>query len=345
MKLRKSQKLGILKRLLAIQAEDDDALTEIIHLLIKEFKASACSLNLISNIFKKKVYYLAEKYIELEDELFDIKTVPFNLVVKKLEPVIIKDYLKEENDSTIMNFLEAKSFVGFPIVSGRSGILGVLSLFSSKKSHYKSKTLDMIELFANRIGLTIEKMILEGRIKKLQEDLAKITFIDDLTGIYKRSILVSQLEEELRRAKRYQRPLSCVLMEIDNWQDVLRKYGHDVSAHLLKEASNILKSSIRGIDKIYRYKMNSFFIVFPETGMEDTFTIVERIRYYIENYEFNIEGFDDKFDGALPKAVQLNISIGLSSYPNEHVNSTYELIKLTDKFLAESKVAPQDSMN
>ncbi len=122
--------------------------------------------------------------------------------------------------------------------------------------------------------------------KKLEQDLIVAATIDKLTQIYNRRKLEAIIETEIERAKRYNRPLSLIMLDIDDFKRVNDTYGHQVGDNVLKELANILKNNIRVSDTAGRWGGEEFMIVVPETAANNAWELAEKIRNLIASSSF-----------------------------------------------------------
>ncbi|MBW1939178.1 MAG: GGDEF domain-containing protein, partial [Deltaproteobacteria bacterium] len=104
----------------------------------------------------------------------------------------------------------------------------------------------------------IEKEFVEhaGFIKDLQEKLR----IDHLTGLNNRGALETDLKKEIAKARRYQFPLSIIMIDLDHFKDVNDIYGYQIGNNVLQKLADILRNTAREIDGIYRYGGENFVV-------------------------------------------------------------------------------------
>jgi len=132
---------------------------------------------------------------------------------------------------------------------------------------------------------------LEGRVltrtkelETLTQQLRDLSNTDQLTGLHNRRHLDSSLLEEWERGKRYQRPLSVILIDIDHFKSVNDTYGHPVGDDCLQEVAGRIKSGVRWpTDFAARYGGEEFCIILPETELDGAMTVAERIRDLIHS--------------------------------------------------------------
>lgn len=114
----------------------------------------------------------------------------------------------------------------------------------------------------------------------------ELALIDKLTGLFNRSEFMKRLDREIARLKRFKRPLSVVMIDLDDFKQYNDEYGHQEGDYLLKEAANIFKYSVREIDTVGRYGGEEFILILPETNEENSMNVCERIRRTLEQRKF-----------------------------------------------------------
>ncbi|WP_170145623.1 GGDEF domain-containing protein [Hydrogenothermus marinus] len=130
--------------------------------------------------------------------------------------------------------------------------------------------------------------------------LYEVANFDTLTNVYNRRKLYEILEYEIEKVKRYKRPLSLMIIDIDDFKKINDTYGHNFGDEILKEVAKILKSNIRKIDYVGRLGGEEFLVILPETTKEEAFFVGEKLRSAVERY----------FEANYGK--KLTISIGIS---------------------------------
>lgn len=138
---------------------------------------------------------------------------------------------------------------------------------------------------------------------------------DSLTGAYNRKFFFDKLKDELERAKRYKRPMSLVLLDIDNFKKINDKYGHPFGDKVLKEVSNLVMSKGRSTDYFARVGGEEFAIILPETDVRGAEKVCERLRKAIEALKLKANGED----------VNVTVSFGVTqAKETDTVDSLYE---------------------
>lgn len=130
---------------------------------------------------------------------------------------------------------------------------------------------------------------LEKKNTELSEALATIKKMmnsDPLTGISNRRAFQRALKREISFAKRYELPLSFVMIDIDYFKMINDTYGHKVGDYVLKKFTMIIKNSIRQEDFFARFGGEEFILLLPNTKIDSALEVSERLRQKIEKTRF-----------------------------------------------------------
>ncbi len=230
---------------------------------------------------------------------------------------------------TVNNFTGRKDYVPLspssrslmivPMTS-HGQINGVLLAEASTVEFFKARDLQMLSAVARSAGLALENAELHRKTEEL-------TIVDELTGIYNYRYFVQKLQEEKRRALRYDLPLSLILVDIDWFKKLNDSYGHEIGNEVLKQLANVIRRCIRDVDIFSRYGGEEFVIILPQTPRGEASHIGERIRSQVEQ-EIISTGNGSK--------VKITVSVGVSSFP-ENGKSHEELVSVADQALYRAK--------
>lgn len=155
-----------------------------------------------------------------------------------------------------------------------------------------------------------------------KKEIERLATIDKLTGIYNRRKLDEYMISELERAKRYNKPLSLMIIDIDHFKQINDTFGHLIGDEALVALSAILTKNIRKSDILARYGGEEFVVLCPETNTEAIFLLAEKLRICVEKYNFS-------------QVKHITISIGIAQYNHENIKE--ELFERADKALYEAK--------
>ena len=161
-----------------------------------------------------------------------------------------------------------------------------------------------------------------------QQKAHKEAITDGLTKLYNHRFFVNQLTQEMERSRRYQNPLSLLMIDIDNFKNYNDTNGHPAGDTVLENVARLFLKTVRKTDYVTRYGGEEFAIILPETPLINAELVAEKLRRTIEKFPFENEE-------AQPEG-NLTISVGVAEQSKEL--SSYEdfLIK-ADEALYKSK--------
>lgn len=129
-----------------------------------------------------------------------------------------------------------------------------------------------------------------SELENKNEELARLSATDALTGLFNRLKLDDAFALEIRRAERYSHPLSVVLVDIDHFKAVNDNHGHLVGDEVLTRFANLLRRYVREIDIAGRWGGEEFMVICPETDIVGAVTLAEHLRAEIGGYPFPAVG-------------------------------------------------------
>jgi diguanylate cyclase (GGDEF)-like protein len=158
--------------------------------------------------------------------------------------------------------------------------------------------------------------------KRIEQKLRELSEIDPLTAIYNRRKLFERLGFEVEKAKRYGRPLSLLMFDLDHFKRVNDKFGHNIGDAVLKTTANIVSGVIRNADIFARYGGEEFIIVSPETDITGAAALAEKIRSAVEQCLYPIAG-------------RITVSLGVAELSCNETDAV--LVKRADEALYAAK--------
>jgi diguanylate cyclase (GGDEF)-like protein len=151
--------------------------------------------------------------------------------------------------------------------------------------------------------------------------------MDDLTGLYNHRYLEQAIDREIKRAQRYDSSFCLLFIDLDDFKPINDKYGHLAGSQVLREVAQILKSTLRDVDLVFRYGGDEFVILLIESDARNGLKTAQRIRERIQFTGFSVGG------GA---TAHVTASIGVAAFP-EHAQEKERLLALADECMYESK--------
>ena len=110
------------------------------------------------------------------------------------------------------------------------------------------------------------------------DDAFRRASIDPLTGLYNRQYILDAIEKDIRRARRFGTPLSCLMLDLDGFKELNENYGHLEGDSILLGAAAAIADSVREIDIAARYGGDEFCILAPATPLDGAMLLAERLR-------------------------------------------------------------------
>lgn len=173
--------------------------------------------------------------------------------------------------------------------------------------------------------------LVEGSLVLCSEDelaqIAEVALRDGLTGLFDQASFRERLRRELRRAQRYDSPVSVLLVDIDHFKRINDTHGHPVGDRVLADLGELLRVSLRDADIAARYGGEEFALCLPETDPVEAQRLGDRLR--------------DQVKARFPDTPRVTISVGVASYP-EDGDQTQTLIERADAALYHAKRSGRD---
>ena len=207
-----------------------------------------------------------------------------------------------------------RSVLMVPVIL-RGEPIGIVAAINKKDGSFDSNDEDLILNLAFHSALAIEKV-------KFHEEILRMASTDGLTGLNNHRTFQERLEQEIERARRFDVPLSLLMMEIDQFKKFNDTYGHTNGDEVLKVIAKILKDNVRNIDFVARYGGEEFAVILPQVNLEGALVVAERIRKAAEDYELNLDGQRER----------VTLSVGVATYPDD-ASTREELVDHADKAL------------
>jgi diguanylate cyclase (GGDEF)-like protein len=162
--------------------------------------------------------------------------------------------------------------------------------------------------------------------------LKEFSFKDEVTGLYNRRFFSIRLEEEVSRYRRFDHPVSVVLMDLDRFKAVNDDLGHSAGDETLRGFADILLKHSRGINVICRYGGDEFAVLLVETSKVGARRYADRIRDVLPAYRFG-------------HGRRVTASFGIASLPEDVAPSPDELIRAADEALYAAKRAGKNRVS
>lgn len=178
-------------------------------------------------------------------------------------------------------------------------------------------------------NLLTSERLLEEQVKQRTEELLEknreleqLSITDQLTGIFNRLKLHQLLNSEIERSKRYNTPLSLLLLDVDHFKGINDNHGHPAGDSVLVEVAALLKQHSRSSDSVGRWGGEEFIVICTETHLDGAAQLAESLRATIASHRFTVDR-------------QITVSIGITSVHTD--DSLESLIERVDRALYQAK--------
>jgi len=249
-------------------------------------------------------------------------------------PIVLTDWMMPEMDGVqLCRAIREEVSTGYVFIfmlTARGSTDDLVEGLEAGADDYLTKPFNRAELIA-RLKTATRILELERSLKEANEEIRILSITDSLTGSYNRTYMNQNLPKEVRRATRYNRPISLVMVDIDHFKRVNDTYGHQAGDQVLKGLVETITASVRsGIDWVARYGGEEFLVVFPETEFQKAMGLAERLRRDVSDMKIQIKG----------DTIQVTASFGVSGFspstsPKEISHEA--VINLADQALYQAK--------
>lgn len=241
------------------------------------------------------------------------------------EPIMVKDVTQNQHYVSIDGRTRSELAVPLKI---KQQVVGVLNVESDNVNAFDQVDLRLLTTLASQVAVALENA-------RLYEETELLAVTDGLTGLNNHRFFQSFFERELNRARRYNHPLSLIMIDIDHFKKINDTLGHPVGDVVLQNVARILHDQARDVDLAARYGGEEFMLVLPETRKAEAQMLAERIRKAVEG---------NRFDDEITKAIgRVTISLGVSGFP-EDGSEKNEIIDKVDKALYRAKAGGRNQV-
>jgi len=232
-------------------------------------------------------------------------------------PIVIRDAQNDPRYAELGGTKYTRGWLGAPLLV-RGELIGFLTVDNIHPDAYGEAEINMAWTFAQTAAIAIDNA-------RLFKQVHQLAITDPLTGIFNRRHFFELASREFERARRFSRPLTLVMCDIDHFKLVNDTYGHLIGDQVLHMVAERFKRHLREVDLLGRYGGEEFVALLTEVDCGRGQDVGERLRGAIEAPAFHVED----------QAVSVSISVGVADItdcPNLEI-----LLDRADQALYEAK--------
>lgn len=173
------------------------------------------------------------------------------------------------------------------------------------------------------------------RMEEANRQLVESAISDPLTGLGNRRAFDDRLSEEVARTRRYGKPVSLLMLDIDGFKQINDAHGHPVGDDVLCAVARIMLQHVRETDIAVRYGGDEFALILPETDKTHAYAVAEKLRVAIADASYP--------HANTLSAPSVSVSIGISTATGPKVNAV-GLLEEADRALYAAKQAGRDQV-
>jgi diguanylate cyclase (GGDEF)-like protein len=209
-----------------------------------------------------------------------------------------------------------------PLLAGKRLVAALILGEKRRATAYTREEIELLGLVAHHCAVAFDRARLE-----------RSATYEGLTGLLRREAVLDFLAREIARARRYQRPLSVALADIDHFKRINDRYGHLQGDRVLQQVAQAINARVRRSDAVGRYGGEEFLLVFPETGLADATSRADQLRSTVEQLQL-------ADDDEAPIKVCISVGVAeLGAAPDEIARAVSDLLLRADRGLYRAKQA------
>ena len=219
-----------------------------------------------------------------------------------------------------------------PIVLNDPSIGSLFLRAVRARQGFSAREISFCEIVAEAASNALERSHLFESIQRANERLERLAITDGLTGLYNHRPFRERLEDEFFRARRYHLPMSCLILDVDDFKLINDTHGHLAGDKVLREIGERIQRAVRKSDFVARYGGEEFVVLMPQTAVKGAVTEAERLLTELRKLAYP----------GLPKTEAVTVSIGVTVLDHENMLDCEALIRAADSALYEAKRQGKD---
>ena len=210
------------------------------------------------------------------------------------------------------------------VLTAINDIEGKVRGIEAGANDYLTKPFKLFEL-QTRLKAAIEGASSRRQLEDVQAELAELKDVDPIVGAGTYAQLRASLDYEMNRARRYARPLACVVLAVLDADDRAREIGAGGAARLQVLTTTRLRKILRRVDRLFRLDMDEYLALLPETEIGGARRAAHRM----------LAGLDEASGDGEPG---LKAAAGVSAYPGAAITTGDELLRAASQGLDNARI-------
>jgi two-component system cell cycle response regulator len=168
-----------------------------------------------------------------------------------------------------------------------------------------------------------------AELKEMNGQLQQLASTDPLTGLYNRRHFSQLLDQLFAETQRYERDLSCVMIDLDGYKQLNDTFGHQIGDELLVLAGKVVQANMRRMDVAARYGGDEFVLLLPHADAAEAAGVAARIR----------DEYKAASAAVLKRELGVCMSAGVASTQSHRPSHADQLVAMADAALYKAKEA------
>lgn len=248
----------------------------------------------------------------------------------ELNALVIDLYMPEHSGIEVVEAARRKDpDVQALILTGSASVQSAVEALRVGVYDYITKPLESMASFELALTRALEHHHLIAENKRLFEEVQRLALTDPLTGLYNRRKFDEALATESERARRYARPLSLIMIDLDDLKGINDAHGHPAGDVALRSVAEAILESTRKVDLAARFGGDEFVILLPEADLAEAEAVAKRIDGAIASKPF--------------EHGRISVSLGVAQWSTAY-QSPQDFLGAADEAMYRAKRADQQSL-
>lgn len=243
---------------------------KIVTLIQQILRVPMCAVSLVD---KNRQWFKARRGLAVCETARDISFCTH--AIRGTEPFVIPNALLDErfaNSPLVAGAPHVRSYAGIPLMTPDGYNIGSLCAMDNQPREFSAAEISILKNFAK---LVVDEL-----------ELRQVLSTDQLTGAMARAAWFEVAANELTRARRYDRALSLLVLDIDHFKFVNDRLGHTAGDAVLRQVAQVVLGVLRQSDVLGRFGGEEFVVLLPETALADAAFLAERVRKAVKRASY-----------------------------------------------------------